>query len=224
MPRRPTTRPRPELPGGRDPAPPWLLGLTGGIGAGKSEALAAFGRCGATTLSSDEAVHRIYADPEVVAAVGARFGDDVLDSRGVVDRAVLGPLAFAQDGGLAFLEGLIHPRVGDRRREWVAECRARTPSPPLLVCEVPLLFEATLEAEFDAVIVVTASDEVRRARVAARGQDFDLRRAHQIAEAVKVARADRAFENNGDIAALGAWVADRYAEYAGRPCGTFRSA
>lgn len=168
-------------------------------------------------------MHRIYAEPEVVVAVRSRFGDDVLDARGAVDRAVLGPRAFAQDGGLAFLEGLIHSRVGDRRREWIAACRARTPAPPLLVCEVPLLFEANLEAEFDAVIVVTASDEVRRARVTARGQDFDQRRARQIAEDLKVARAERAFSNDGDLDALRAWVADRYAEYADRPCRTSRN-
>lgn len=152
----------------------------------------------------------------------ARFGDGVLDPGGAVDRSALGPRAFAEEGGLAFLEQLVHGRVARRRAEWISERLAETPPPPLLVCEVPVLFEAGIEAEFDAVIVVTASDEVRRARVEARGQDFDQRRARQIPEDVKVARADRAYVNDGDLDALRAWIADRYAEYADRPCRTTR--
>ncbi len=156
----------------------------------------------------------------MVEAVRGRFGASVLDAQGLVDRAALGPRAFAEKGGLAFLEQLVFARVGRMRRAWIAECCARTPPPPLLVCEVPILFEAGVEGEFDAVIVVTASDAVRRGRVEARGQDFDQRRARQIAEEEKVTRADRAYVNDGDIAGLHAWIADRYAEYAGRPCST----
>jgi len=165
-------------------------------------------------------VHLIYAEPDVVAAVRARFGDAVLDAEGAVDRASLGPRAFAEEGGIAFLERLVHGRVGERRREWIAEQLAATPPPALLVCEVPVLFEAGLEGEFDAVVVVTASEGVRRARVEARGQDFDQRHARQIPEGVKVARADRAYVNDHGVEELRAWIADRYAEYAGEPCRT----
>jgi dephospho-CoA kinase len=150
--------------------------------------------------------------------VRERFGDGVLDARGAVDRALLGPRAFAEAGGLAFLERLVHGRVGECRREWIAEQVAVVPPPALLVCEVPVLFEAGLQDEFDAVIVITASDAVRRARVEARGQDFDQRSARQTPEAEKVARADRAYLNDDGVAELRAWIADRYAEYAGRPC------
>lgn len=219
--RRVTTPPRPDLTGGRAPAPP-CVGLTGGIGSGKSEALAAFARCGAATLSSDEVVHLVYAEPEVRAAVCARFGDGVLDSAGSVDRSALGALAFADDDGLTFLERLVHGRVGQRRRQWIDERRAESPPVGLLVCEVPLLFEVGLEDEFEAVVVITASAEIRRGRVEARGQDFDQRRSRQLPEQEKVARADRAYVNDGDVADLGRWVADRYAEYSGRPCRTTR--
>lgn len=156
----------------------------------------------------------------MVALVRERFGDAVLDATGAIDRALLGPRAFVEEGGLAFLERLVHGRVGERRREWIAEQTAAVSPPALLVCEVPVLFEAGIEDEFDAVIVVTASDEVRRARVAARGQDFDQRSARQTPEAEKVARADRAYVNDGGIRELLAWIADRYAEYAGEPCRT----
>jgi dephospho-CoA kinase len=192
---------------------PACLGLTGGIGSGKSAALAAFARLGAAVLSSDAVVHDLYRDPEVVAAVQERFGAGIVRD-GQVDRAALAELAFAQDGGLAFLEGLLHPRIGRRRREWLAEQAAARPAPPLLVCEVPLLFETGIEDQFDAVLTVTASEEVRRARVEARGQRFAERRGRQLDEAAKVARADRAFVNDGPIADLEAWVAERFREYA----------
>ncbi|MEW6583524.1 MAG: dephospho-CoA kinase [Actinomycetota bacterium] len=195
------------------------MGLTGGIGSGKSTALAAFARCGAAVLSSDEVVHGILRDPEVVEAVVARFGPEVRAADGGVDRPLLGAAAFASDGGVAFLEGLIHPRVERRRVEWVAVQRAATPPAPLLVCEVPLLFEVGLQDRFDAVLVVTAGEGVRRARVEARGQRFDERRGRQLDEAQKVARADRAYVNDGSAADLERWVAERFAEFAGRPCG-----
>ncbi|MGE0026894.1 MAG: dephospho-CoA kinase [Thermoleophilia bacterium] len=200
--------------GGRPPAPP-VLGLTGGIGSGKSEALRAFAELGAATLSSDEAVHAAYARPEVVERVRARFGDAVIGADGSVDRALLGPRAFADEGGLAALEAIVHPLVGRAREEWIAAQAAADPPPPLLVCEVPLLYEVGLAGLFDAVLVVTASDEVRRARVEQRGQDFGSRAAHQLPEAEKVARADAHFVNDGDRDALRAWVADRFGEYAG---------
>jgi dephospho-CoA kinase len=150
--------------------------------------------------------------------VRSRFGDDAIGPSGAVDRAVLGPRAFAEEGGLAFLEALVHPRVQSVRRDWIAAERGRDAPPALLVCEVPVLFEAGIADQFDAVLVVTASDAVRRARVTARGQDFEQRSARQIPEREKVARADGAYVNDGDLAALRAWVADRYAEYSGRSC------
>lgn len=204
--------------GAPPPGGPSVIALTGGIGSGKSAALDAFARCGAATLSSDEAAHALYADPEVAEAVVARFGPAVRAADGAVDRAALGRQAFADPSALRFLEELLHPRIGRRRVRWVAAQRAADPPPPLCVCEVPLLYEAGAERAFDAVLVVTASDEVRRARVEARGHDFADRSARQLPEPVKVARADAAFVNDGPLAALEGWVAERFAEHAGRPC------
>lgn len=165
-------------------------------------------------LSSDAVVHALYGRDDVVRAVVDRFGADVLDADGRVDRAVLGPRAFAQDGGIAFLEALLHPRIAQERERWVAAQRAAEPPPPLLVCEVPLLFEAGLQDAFDAVVVVTASPEVRRARVERRGQAFGERAGRQWDEAAKVAAADAAVVNDGDLHHLHAWVADVMARYA----------
>ena len=167
-------------------------------------------------LSSDDVVHRLYADPEVVASVRQRFGVGVLAPDGSVDRGALGEAAFAEEGGIAFLEGLLHPRIGRAREAWVADQRGQEPAPPLLVCEVPLLFEAGLEDRFDGVIVVTASDDVRRRRVEARGQDFRERSALQLPEADKVARADMSVVNDGSVADLEAWVDEVIARYGSR--------
>ena len=188
------------------PAPPPSIGLTGGIGSGKSAALRAFSRRGAAVLSADDVVHGLYRDPEVIAAVTERFGHDILATDGQVDRALLGQRAMAEDGGIGFLESLLHPRIGAARDAWVAAQRAQAPPPPLLVCEVPLLFEVGLQDHFDQVLVVTAPPEVRRARVEARGQDFDARAAMQWDEDRKVAAANASYVNDGSEADLDAWV------------------
>lgn len=191
-----------------------MLALTGGIGAGKSTALAALGRRGAATLSSDEVVAAAYADPSLVRAVRDRFGPRTLTGGGEVDRGALGPIAFSEPGGIEFLEALIHPRVAEQRLEWVARQRQHEPSPPLLVCEVPLLFEVGADRDFDAVLVVTAPEALRRERVSARGQDFEARSARQIPEDEKVARADEVFVNDGAEAELEAWVGAVFSKYA----------
>lgn len=214
--RRPRPRPTPE---GEPRGVPPVIGLTGGIGAGKSAALAAFARRGAATLSADEAVHGLYDDPEVLVAVRARFGGGVLGAGGGVDRPALGRAAFVEVGGMAFLEQLLHPRVQERRERWVAGQRALVPQPPLLVCEVPLLFEVGAEGAFDAVLVVTAPEPLRRARVAARGQAaaFAALSARQLAEADKASRVDpeATYVNDGSLEELDAWVGARFAACVG---------
>jgi len=207
--------------GEQAPRPPVCLGLTGGIGSGKSAALHAFARRGAAVLSADDIVHRLYRDADVIAAVRGRFGDQVIAHDGSVDRAVLGPLAFAQDGGIPFLEHLLHPRIGHAREAWVAEQRALRPPPPLLVCEVPLLFETGLTDQFDAVFVVTASEAVRRRRVAARGQEFAERSTLQWDEARKVAAAEGSYVNDASPEALDEWAGTIFTRFtSGVPHGT----
>ena len=167
-------------------------------------------------------VRRLYSDPEVTRAVRERFGPGVLDPGGALDRAALAASAFDDPDALRFLEGLLHPRIGSERDAWVTAQRALTPPPPILVCEVPLLFEARLEDRFDAVLVVTAPDDVRRRRVEARGQDFDARAAHQVDEGRKVAAADMAFVNDGSLDELERWVGavmDRFARGVGDGAG-----
>lgn len=198
---------------------PTVLALTGGIGAGKSAALEAFAGLGVPVLSADAVVHGLYGEREVVEAIRARFGSAVLDAHGAVDRTALGARVFADRDAKAFVEGLLFPRIRAACDRWVAAQRSGDPPPALVVCEVPLLYEARLEGQFDAVAVITAGEDVRRARVTARGQDFGARAQHQIPEAVKVARADHVFVNDGSLAALEAWVTALYDRYRDEPAG-----
>ena len=177
-----------------------LLGLTGGIGAGKSEALAALGRLGAATLSSDAVVHELLATREVAALVGERFGLEVAPG-GAVDRRALAERVFADPEARSWLEGLLWPRVEARVRAWRAELEAESSSPPVGVVEVPLLFEAGMEGLFDATLAVVSERAGERA--AARGHAGAAgRTARQLPQEEKAARADLVVRNDGDLRTL----------------------
>jgi dephospho-CoA kinase len=147
-------------------------------------------------------VHELYADPEVRDAVVARWGPDVAPG-GTVDRAAVARRAFAASGERAWLEGLLWPRVGARVRAWREVEAARTPPPPALVVETPLLFEAGLEVLYDATLVVVADERIRAERAAARGHAaVDERAARQLSQDQKATRADHVVRNDRDLSAL----------------------
>ena len=144
-------------------------------------------------------VHELYRDPEVRAAVVARWGDEVAPD-GVVDRHAVARRAFANAEERAWLEGLIWPKVGERIAEWRAAESSRDPAPRALVVEVPLLFEAGNEAAYDATIAVVADDAVRAERAAARGHEaVDERTARQLPQHEKAERATFAVHNSGTL-------------------------
>jgi dephospho-CoA kinase len=182
------------------------VAVTGGIGAGKSEALASFARHGAAVVSSDEIVHELLrSDPEVQAAVRERWGDSMLGPDGAVDRDRVANVVFTDRRELGWLESLLHPRVVATYLRW-REQLAELPDPPAVcVTEVPLLYEVGGEERFDAVVVVTASPEVRISRRMTPMQDREQR---LIPDGDKVARADFAFVNDGSLEELDAFVAD----------------
>ena len=173
---------------------PVTVAITGGIAAGKSEALAAFARRGAATASSDAVVHRLLAeDEDVRSAIGERWGDAA-----VGDRGRIGQIVFDDREELAWLERLLHPKTREAIDEWISSVHA-----PLAVVEIPLLYETGGEARFDAVVVLTAPPGVREAR---RGVYPD-REARLIRDEEKVRRADFAYVNDGSLEALDAFVA-----------------
>jgi dephospho-CoA kinase len=181
---------------------PPFIGLTGGIGAGKSTALAALGRLGAACLSTDRVVHELYESPDVREAVTSRFGPEVLSETGI-DRGALAGKAFATEEGRRWLEELLWPRVGARIMAWRQEQERADPPPRALVVEVPLLFESGLDRGYDATIAVIADETVRHERASGRGhQALDERTARQLTQVEKAQRATYTVINDGTEADL----------------------
>ena len=182
------------------------VAVTGGIGAGKSEALRAFARHGAAVISSDGIVHELLrSDEQVREAIRERFGDLVFGSDGQIDRERVAERVFADGRELDWLERLLHPRVIAGYLRWREEL-ARQPDPPAVtVTEVPLLYEVGGETRFDAVVVITAPLDVRLSREVRPLQDRERR---FISDDDKVERADFAYVNDGSLDDLDRFVAD----------------
>ena len=167
-----------------------LVGLTGGLGAGKSEALRSLGELGAATLSTDAVVHELLASDELRDIVVARLGDEVARD-GALDRSLIAERVFGDDEARGWLEGELWPRVGQRMAEWKQEVDALEPAPPAAVVEVPLLFESGMEQAFDATIAVIADEDVRAERAGGRGHaSVDERAGRQLSQREKAERAD----------------------------------
>jgi dephospho-CoA kinase len=174
-----------------------FVGLTGGMGAGKSTALAALERLGAAVISTDAVVHELYGGGQLRDAAVERWGSDVAPG-GVIDRAAVAERAFASAEDRAWLEGLVWPLVGARVADWLEEVRARTPPARAAVVEVPLLFEAGLDGVYDATIAVVADEGVREQRAAGRGHALtEERGARQLSQEEKARRATFVVRNDG---------------------------
>lgn len=185
-------------------ARPIAVAITGGIGAGKSEALAAFARHGAAVISSDEIVHRLLSDDrDVRAQLVERFGKAILDDEGEVDRGAIAEIVFADPGALDWLEGLLHPLVVQEYMGWRERLAEGDHPPPVTATEVPLLYEVGGEERFDVVVVVTAPPDVRAART---DVDTAEREPRLLPDSIKVAQADFAYVNDGSLEKLDDFV------------------
>jgi dephospho-CoA kinase len=188
-----------------------VVGLTGAIAAGKSEALAALERLGAATLSADAVVHELLATDRVRDLLVERWGERVAPD-GVVDRARVAAIVFERPDELRWLEQTLHPLVGERIIAWREGLAEGT---PLAVIEVPLLFETGMESVFDATLVVVADDETRAERAGARGiADLEARAGQQLSQREKADRATYVVDNETGLAELEAALAKVVAEIA----------
>jgi len=179
------------------------VALTGGIATGKSYVLEQFRRRGVPCLDADSLAHGVTAaGTEATSAIAARFGADVLDTEGNIDRARLGSIVFADAGARRDLEALVHPGV---YRAIAAGLRAfeLLDAPPLAVVDVPLLYETGHADEFDRVVVTACAPEVQLARLLKRGLSEDQARQRiaaqwptekKAARATFVIRTDGTFE------------------------------
>ena len=176
-----------------------FIGLTGGLGAGKSEALRALAELGAATISTDAVVHELLQTDELRDVVVERLGTGVLRG-GALDRSLIAERVFGDDEARAWLEGVLWPRVGARVADWRASLDDAAPHPRAAVVEVPLLFESGMESVFDRTIAVVADEAVRAERAGARGHaSVAGRTGRQLSQQEKSQRADFTVRNDGTI-------------------------
>lgn len=197
-------------------AGPPFVGLTGGIAAGKSEALRALEELGAATLSTDAVVHELLATAELRDALVERLGPSVAPG-GSVDRSAVAELAFGDPEHREWLEGLLWPKVGERVMEWRSRVEAADPAPTAGVVEVPLLFEAGMEQAFDHTLAIVADEAVRDERAERRGHAAVAdRTGRQLSQEEKAQRADFVVRNDGSLGELKQGLS-RFLETIGRP-------
>lgn len=184
------------------------IGLTGGVGSGKSTVAALFAQHGALVIDAD-AVAREIVEPgtPALAEIVEAFGPTVLAADGTLDRPTLAGIVFADPAARAALNAITHPRIGAR----TAEIMAGAAPGQVIVHDVPLLVENGLAPAYDLVVVVAADEDLRLARLLARGMSNDdarRRMAAQASDAERQAVADVVIANNGDLASLAAQVDD----------------
>ena len=189
------------------------VGLTGSIGMGKTTVAGMFSDFGAAVWDADGAVHRLYAKGgAAVAPIGEAFPDAVVD--GAVDRERLGALVLNDRSALQSLEAIVHPLVTKDRMEFVADAEHR--HAPMIVLDIPLLFETGQADAFDAVIVVSAPQDVQRRRVLARPgmteEKLDAILARQMPDAEKRDRADHVIATDISLHETRAMVKSVYDE------------
>ncbi|HWH12627.1 MAG TPA: dephospho-CoA kinase [Solirubrobacteraceae bacterium] len=186
--------------------------MTGGLGAGKSTVLRLLAQLGAATLSTDAVVHELYGTPGVRSALRTRWGEEVV-AGDAVDRPAVARRVFADPAERIWLEGLLWPLVAERVVAFRDDVLTRRPRPPVGVVETPLLFEAGMDAAYDATIAVIADDELRSRRAAARGHEsLAARELRQLSQDEKARRATHVITNSGTVADLEAAVARVLAE------------
>ena len=175
------------------------VALTGNVASGKSLVAGFWREAGVPVVSADELAREVVAPGgEGLAQVRRTFGDQVVSPDGALDRAAVRAIVFRDAGARLRLEAILHPRIDALRREWMA-ARERE-GVPLVVAEIPLLFEVGMEAAFDVVVLVDAPPSVRLERLIAKGMEPD--EARRIMDAQmdperKRPRADHVLENDG---------------------------
>ena len=191
------------------------IGLTGGIGSGKSAVSRCFERRGVPVIDADQVAREmVAAGGPALAEIAAAFGEDMIRPDGTLDRARLRERVFADPDARRRLEGILHPRIRERMRAQLAALPART---PYAVLVIPLLLETGQRDMVDRVLVVEAAEPLRIARVTGRDgvPEAQVRRviAAQCSEADRAAAADELIRNEGSESALDAKVSTLHEKY-----------
>jgi dephospho-CoA kinase len=178
------------------------VGLTGNVASGKSEVARLWRDAGIPVVDADALAREVVAKGSpCLSEIVQTFGEGVLTSEGVLDRAKLRGIVFADPEARVRLEAVIHPQIGVLRRRWVEDREAE--GTPLIVCEIPLLFETGTERDFDAVVLVHAP-AVERERRLREVRGLTSVEARQVMESqgdaeAKLARADYVLHNSGTL-------------------------
>ncbi|MBQ6705736.1 MAG: dephospho-CoA kinase [Opitutales bacterium] len=183
------------------------LGLTGGIGCGKSSVLPAFKKLGFAVIDTDKIASELHSEPATRRFVRERFGEKALAEDGSVNKPALAKIVFSDKAALADLEAFMHPKI---RAVWQKKI-LNSAGGEKFVVEVPLLFEKNYESDFDATVCVAASEEIQLARLAQRGLPAVQAReriAAQLPLPEKVRRADFVIFNDGSREFLEAQVCE----------------
>jgi len=193
-----------------------ILGLTGSIGMGKSTTAKLFMEAGVPVYDADAAVHKIY-EGEAAPAVEAAFPGTTVE--GKVDRAKLSAKVVRDPAAIKQLEQIVHPMLGASRQKFLAE--AEQSGAPVVVMDIPLLFETGGEKRVDAVVVVTTTPENQRERILARGtmthEALDAILARQLPDAEKRKRADFVVDTSHGLDPVRARIRDILVEAAKMP-------
>jgi dephospho-CoA kinase len=182
------------------------VGLTGGIGAGKSTVADLFSQKGAVVIRSDELARQVI-EPQTPGfqQVIDRFGKDFVNSEGYIDRAKLAQIVFHDDAALKDLENIIHPLVRSKTNQIIDQHTSET----IIVNEIPLLLEKNMESLFDFLVIVISSEKNRLERLAQRGlttEQASARMAKQVSDDERKAAADFLIVNDGNLDKLDADV------------------
>jgi len=175
-----------------------LVGLTGSFGSGKSSVCECFRELGASIVDSDASVREIYSsNTQFLAELRQKFGNEVFDIEGQVDRKALGNRVFGNMDELKWLENKLHPLVRDQRLRQMEKDPAA-----LWIAEIPLLFEKNLEKEVDRSITVVSNYSLRVNRLKNRGfspEEVEARKSRQLPQIQKISRADFVILNDGSF-------------------------
>ena len=193
-----------------------ILGLTGSIGMGKSTTAKLFAEAGVPVYDADATVHRLY-EGEAVSSIEAAFPGTT--ANGKVDRARLSEQVVHDPAAMKRLEKIVHPMLGASRQKFLHD--AEQSGAPVVVVDVPLLFETGGEKRVDAVVVVTTSPEIQRQRILARdnmtGEKLDAILARQLPDAEKRKRADFVVDTSHGLNPVRARIRDILIEAAKMP-------
>jgi dephospho-CoA kinase len=182
------------------------VGLTGGIGAGKSTVADLFSKRGAVVIRSDELARQVV-EPQTLGfkQVTSRFGNEIINDEGNIDRAKLAQVVFNDDVALKDLENIVHPLVRERTNQLMSEQTSET----IIVNEIPLLLEKKMESLFDFLVIVISSEKNRLERLSQKGVSEDqakARMAKQVNDQDRKAAADFLLVNDGNLDQLEADV------------------